>query len=199
MVALARVPVFMSVTEFLAWDAGDDRLWQLVDGEPQAMAPPAVDHGILQSELGRRLGNHLDSVGSPCVTVTTPGLVPRVQAAHNVRIPDLAVTCSDADVGAATLAEPVLVVEILSPSNQAETWGNVWAYTSIPSVREIVVLHTVAIRAEVLRRGPDGTWPPGPEQIKDGDLVLDSIGMHTPLADLYRGTRLRRAQGGGPV
>ena len=49
-------------------------------------------------------------------------------------------------------SDPVLLVEILSPSNRAETWTNVWAYTTIPSVREILVLHSLRIRAELLRR-----------------------------------------------
>jgi hypothetical protein len=31
------------------------------------------------------------------------------------------------------LTDPVLLIEILSPSNQAETWANVWAYATIPS------------------------------------------------------------------
>ena len=30
---------------------------------------------------------------------------------------------------------PVLMVEILSPTNKTETWTNVWAYTTIPTVR----------------------------------------------------------------
>jgi hypothetical protein len=49
------------------------------------------------------------------------------------------------------------VVGILSPSNKAETWANVWSYVTIPSVWEILVLHTAHIRADLLRREDDGT------------------------------------------
>ncbi len=191
MVALATVPVFMSVEEFLAWEPGDGRAWQLVDGVPRAMAPASRTHGTLQGELGRVIGNHLRETGSPCTLVVTPGVVPRVQAGHNMRVPDLAVTCSGYEAEEAGLTDPVLIVEILSPSNQAETWANVWAYTTIPSVREIVVLRTVSIGAEVLRRGSDGAWPGKPAALSEGELALDSIGLRTPLAELYRGTRLR--------
>lgn len=64
-----------------------------------------------------------------------------------------------------------------------------------PSVREILILRTAAIRADLLCRGPDGTWPREPAIITEGDLALDSIGLRTPLAGLYRSTRLRRSPG----
>jgi Uma2 family endonuclease len=194
--AIAKIPVRMTVAEFLAWDARDGRLWQLVDGEPQAMAPASRTHGALQNELGSLIRNHLAERSSLCSVLANPGVVPRVQAEHNVRIPDLAVICSGYEAEEPVIADPVLIVEILSPSNEAETWANVWAYTTIPSVREIVVLRTVSIAADLLRRCPDGSWPRTPEAIEAGDLVLESIGFQTPLAALYRTTRLARRPGG---
>ena len=49
------VPARMTVDEFLCWDSGErsGRLWQLVDGEPVAMAPGSQNHGALQGEIGR--------------------------------------------------------------------------------------------------------------------------------------------------
>ena len=185
----------MSAEEFLDWDSGDGLLWQLVDGEPQAMAPAKRTHAALQSELGRLIGNHLAARNSMCSVLTTPGVVPKLRSSYNVRIPDLAVTCSDYQIEEAALADPVLIIEILSPSNQAETWANVWAYASIPSVQEILVLRSIMVGADLLRRRPDGTWPQEPETILDGDLVLDSIGFRAPLADIYRTTHLRRPPG----
>ncbi len=190
MSATVKLPVFMSVAEFMAWDPGDGRPWQLVDGVPEAMAPTNRTHGALLGELSRLVGNHLSAQGSPCSIITAPGVVPHVQAGHNVRIPDLGVTCTLYTEEQPLLANPVLLVEILSPSNQPETWSNVWTYTTIPSVREILVLRSATVGAELLRRGPDGLWPPEPLSVTEGDLVLDSIGLRVPLADVYRTTRL---------
>lgn len=192
MVAVANIPVRMSVGEFLTWTPGDGQSWQLVDGEPRAMTPASRTHGTLQGELGSLIRNHLAAQGGPCILVVTPGVVPHVQASHNMRVPDLAVTCSEYEVEEAGLTDPVLIVEILSPSNQAETWANVWAYTTIPSVREILVLRSTSVGADLLRRRADGTWPQEPAVVTDGDLVLDSIGLRVPLAEVYRTTRLRR-------
>jgi Uma2 family endonuclease len=192
MVATARIPMLMTVPEFLAWNPDGGARWQLVDGEPLAMAPANRTHASLQSELSRVIGNHLQASGSPCVALVEAGVVPNVRARHNFRVPDLAVTCSPYTEEEASLTDPVLLVEILSPSNQAETWGNVWTYTTIPSVQEILVLHTVRIAAEVLRRRADGSWPEEPELAETGDLTLGSIGFAVPLAALYRTTRLAR-------
>jgi Uma2 family endonuclease len=180
----------MSVQEFLAWEPEDGRAWQLVDGEPQAMAPASRTHGTLQGELARLIGNHLRAQGGSCSLVVAPGVVPHVNASINMRVPDLAVTCSPYEAEETALTDPVLIVEILSPSNQAETWANVWTYTTIPSVREILVLRSATIGAEVLRRSADGSWPQEPERLAEGDLLLSSIALSLPLADIYIGTRL---------
>jgi Uma2 family endonuclease len=190
MVALAKIPRLMSTDEFIAWNAGDGQTWQLVDGEPQAMAPTSRTHGALMTEVGRLLGNHLAERGRPCTALTQPGIVPRANAARNFRIPDLAVTCTGYDTEEYAVADPVLIVEILSPSNKAKTWANVWSFTTIPSVQEILILHSDAIGAELLRRLPDGTWPPDPQAIATGELHLDSIDFRVALPALYRTTRL---------
>lgn len=194
MVALRKLPpsAAMTVAAFLAWDSGDrsGRLWQLRDGVPEAMAPATEAHGAIQAELTRVIGNHLLASGRPCRVVTDPGIVPRVRRAENVRIPDLAVTCAPPGTER-LMTEPVLVIEILSPSNAEQTWANVWAYATIPSVAEILVVSSTERRAELLRRGGDGAWPPGPEAIgAEGALRLDSIGLALPLPALYRTTAL---------
>ena len=191
MVAVAKIPVRMSVDEFLAWEPGDGQAWQLVDGEPQAMSPAKRTHGALQNELGALIRNHLVAQDSPCSVIVAPGVIPHVQASHNVRVPDLAVTCTGYAEEEGALSDPVLLIEILSPSNQAETWSNVWTYTTIPSVQEILILRSVTMGADILRRRADGSWPREPESIGAGDLSLESIGFRAPLADVYRTTRLR--------
>jgi Uma2 family endonuclease len=190
MVVLAKIPVRMAVGEFLKWDPDDAVRYELVDGEPRAMAPASTIHGFLQNELGSLIGNHLRDTASGCEVVANPGIIPRLLSEHNVRIPDLAVTCSPLAVGQATLPDPVLLIEILSPGNQAKTWTNVWAYTSIPSVREIPVLRADRIAAELLRRSPPGEWPDRPIAITGGELALESIGFRIAFTDLYARTGL---------
>ncbi|MGA8760361.1 MAG: Uma2 family endonuclease [Stellaceae bacterium] len=183
----------MTVAEFVDWPGdGTGRKHQLIDGEPQAMAPASTTHGRIQATLTRLLGNHL--VGTDCVVVIEPGVVPRVRAEANMRVPDLAITCAPDDPASHALIEPVVLIEILSPSNEAETRANVWAYTTIPSVREILLVRSTHIAAELIRRQSDGGWPVNPLPIGEQDrFSLDSIGFECPLAEVYAGTRFALA------
>ena len=106
MTALPKIPVRMTVAEFLAWNPPSTQLRQLLDGEPQAMAPANRTHGAIQNELGSLFRNHLAERSSPCSVVTAPGAIPRVQSETNLRIPDLAVTCSGYDSEESALADP---------------------------------------------------------------------------------------------
>lgn len=193
MVALRKpIPTRMTLDEFLAWDPGDPTgcAWQLIDGEPVAMAPGSDAHGAIQNELGALLRNHLLTQASHCRVVTEPGIVPRVRSDRNYRVPDLGVTCAPPSHDL-MMPEPVLLIEILSPSNEPETRSNIWAYATIPSVREILAIRSTRIEAELLVRGADGNWPAEPELIGPGGTVtLPSIGFTLPLASLYRTTVL---------
>jgi Uma2 family endonuclease len=182
----------MTLTEFLSWDPADPsgQAWQLIDGEPVAMAPGSETHAALQGEIGALLRNHLLDRDGPCRLLSQPGIVPRVRANRNFRIPDLAVTCAPPALGL-MVADPILLIEILSPSNEAQTRANIWAYTTIPSVREILAVHSTRIEAELLRRGADGSWPEEPDILAASDtLTLDSIDFASPLIALYRTTAL---------
>lgn len=187
--AVPKIPVYMTLDEFLIWDAPGPDKWQLVDGEPTAMAPGSRTHGAIQNELGRLIGNHLVARGLPCSVVTGPGLVPRVRANINFRVPDLAVTCTPYEKEEQALAGAVLVIEILSPGNKSQTWSNVWTCTTMPSVREIAVFHTARIGVELLRRGPDGSWPEEPALIETGDASFECVDFIFDIAAAYRTTR----------
>lgn len=187
MSAANRLPAAMTVAEFLAWNEPSVR--ELVDGVPRAMAPPSPRHALIQAEAARLIGNRLADLRPACRVMTEIGVQPKVNADHNVRVPDLAVTCSPIDPEDRLLREPLVVVEILSPSNASDTRANVWAYTSIPTVAEILVLHAVEVRAELLRREEDGAWPDNPIELTLGDEVrLESIDLTVPLSAFYRTT-----------
>jgi Uma2 family endonuclease len=182
----------MTVAEFLVWDSGDDsgRRWQLVEGEPVAMAPAREPHGAIQIELGRLLANHLLETRRPCRVIGEPGIVPAVRPERNFRIPDLGVTCAPPG-DRAMVPDPILLIEVLSPSNEHETRANIPAYASIPSVIEVLIIHSKRIQAELFRRRDDGEWPEVPRFVgPDAVLELASIGFAIPLVSVYRTTAL---------
>ncbi|MFZ1105437.1 MAG: Uma2 family endonuclease [Hyphomicrobiaceae bacterium] len=181
-----KPPPSMTVADFLAWPGdGTGRKLQLVDGEVRAMSPGSTAHGRIQSTLARLIGNALLARASPCDVIAEPGVATRVRAGINVRVPDVAVTCTPDTPGEQLLPDPVLLIEILSPTSTADTWKNVWSCCTIPSVREIAIVHSTRVLAELLGRGSDGHWPEETERIgPGGTLVLQSIQFSCPLTDV---------------
>ena len=179
MSAANQLPATMTAGEFLTWNPQDSDRWELIDGTPRAMAPASPRHGAIQAEAARLIGNHLAELHPGCRVITAPGIQPRGSR--------VAASCSEWDPTEQLLPEPLVVIEILSPSNKADAWANVWSYVTIPSVREILVLHTAELRADLLRRQEDGTWPDNPMPLQQGDaLTLASIDYSAPLDAFYR-------------
>jgi len=193
MVTLRKPPLTrMTLAEFLKWEPDDPaaRSWQLIDGEPVAMAPGSRAHGAIQIEVGALLRNHLLERGSPCQVVSEAGVIPRLRADRNYRIPDIGVTCAPPS-NDQMLPDPVLLIEILSPSNEVETWANVWTYASIPSLMEILVVHSTRVAADLLRRDAAGQWPDEPVTLGPDDAItLTSVDFAVPLRAIYRTTHL---------
>jgi Uma2 family endonuclease len=182
----------MTIAEFQEWTPaeGAELRWQLVDGVPIAMAPASENHSRIQAEAVYLLASHLPQHRPDCSVLVAPGVVPRIRSDTNQRIPDLGVTCRPSS-GGPVVDAPLLLVEILSPSNKALRRANVWAYTSIPDVAEVLLLSSTSIEAEILRRGPGAEWQEEPEFVPDGEAVaLRSIAFRTPLRDCYRTTSL---------
>ena len=191
---IARKPLpQMTVQDFIAW-AGDGK-YELVEGTPRAMSPASATHGAIQANAAYLIKRHLVQSRSRCQVMTEPAVVPRLRADANLRVPDLGVTCTPSTAGQVAVPDPILVVEILSPGNEADTRGNVWAYASIPSLQEILLISSTRIAAELLRRHPDGSWPGNPEMLGSADTVtLEAIGLRCSLIELYDGTHLDESQ-----
>ena len=122
---------------------------------------------------------------SPSLAIAHP-----VRAGINVRVPDVAVTCTRLAPGQQVWPDPLLLIEILSPGNAADTWENVWSYCTIPSVREIAIVHsTRALRS--FCGGGGRHWPEETEKIEPGGtLSFECIGFSCPLSEVYAETPL---------
>ena len=178
----------MTVEEFQDWvppTGLEGRRWHLVNGEPVCMAPAGIDHGAIQGEAFFLIRQHLGSVGSPCRAVIAPGVIPRAGATTNELVPDLGVTCAPWGPDK-TMAQPVVLVEVISPSNKVQTERNILAYTTIPSVQEILSLESLSITGKLYRRDRLGEWEDDPVALAGNDLVrLASIGFEARLTAFY--------------
>jgi Uma2 family endonuclease len=164
----------LTVEEFLDWDDGTDRRHELVDGRIVAMAPPSEVHATIVSNLTIRIGNQLRA---PCRVLGEFGarLADRDDSFYQF---DLAVTCAPADAGRRYIADPVLIVEVLSPSTQLHDRGRkLEDYRQLPSVKEILLVASEQRRVQHWRR--DGPRWIVEDLIGDADLRL--VAAHDPI------------------
>jgi Uma2 family endonuclease len=173
----------MTEAEFLAWDATQTIKHEFVGGEVFAMTGAADFHVTLTGNVYSALRLHLK--GSPCRTYFTDMKL-RVAATGAYYYPDLMVTCSAADAADSLVKrEPVLLVEVLSPSTAAYDRGDKFvAYRQLPSLREYVLIDPQSRRCDVYRVGDDGLWVLHPFE-SGQDLHLASVDLVVPHADLW--------------
>jgi Uma2 family endonuclease len=175
----------MSLAEFLEWDDGTDTRYELIDGRPRAMAPPIEAHGTIVANLAAAIRPKLKP---PCRVVVEAGIIPmeRVDTWYQA---DLVVTCAPAERGARAIAEPRLIIEMLSPTTAAHDRGVKLAdYRKIASVDQILLVASEDRHVEVWLRAEDG-WRVQ-DLIGDAAIPLAIHRQPLPLADVYDGVAL---------
>jgi Uma2 family endonuclease len=187
----------MSVDEFLRWEDGTDTRYELVRGFATAMAPPAARHSLLSTALGGEIRSALRS-RAPCRVYGEAGIL-RPDRDDTCYVADLAVTCEPLRADDRLIRDPVLIVEILSPSTAAfDRQTKVADYRAIPSVEEILLIDSESMFAEVLRRDGD-RWITEIVQGSAAILTLGSVPLSIPMAELYEGIPLPEPRAGRGV
>ena len=171
----------MTLESFLDWDDGTDRRYELIAGRPMAMAPPAEAHGTVVANIIGALASRLPD---RCRVVSEAGVV---LAGRNDTYyqADIAVSCSPIGPDSRWATNPVVLIEVLSPSTQAHDRGTKLPdYREVPSVQDIVLVSSDSRRVEHWHRADDG-WHVR-DLIGDAELNLDSVGVSLPFETIYR-------------
>ena len=129
----------MSLDEFLVWDDGTDTRYELIGGFPVAMAPGLEGHWTLSARLTTRIDTAL-SGRRPCRTGTEAGILDPDRN-DTYFVADIGVTCAPYDRQRQYMQDPILLVEILSPSTERhDRKVKVPTYQRIASVQEILLV-----------------------------------------------------------
>ena len=120
--AMATALKHLTTDEFLLWAEGREGRWELFDGVPVMMSPERVLHGDTKGEAYAALREALRRAGLPC-RAYPDGVAVQISARTTYQ-PDALVSCGPRPpAGALAIAEPVVVVEVLSPSTASIDHG----------------------------------------------------------------------------
>ena len=169
--------------DYLAWEAMQTERHEYLDGEVSARGGADDAHVTIAGNVAMALRQHLS--GSRCRAYMSDMRL-RIEAADAYFYPDAMVTCSDADRASPLVKrEPLLVVEVLSPSTAAYDRGTKFGhYRRLPSLREFALVDAEARTADVYRLGGDGLWVLHPSARGEA-VALASVGLTLGAERLY--------------
>jgi Uma2 family endonuclease len=172
-----------TVAEFEAWHARQPERWEFVDGRPRLMAPASMTRSILKRNVFRALDHALAGSGFE-VLVDGPQIVTDEISA----IPDLVVTCAPVDLSTPAVAEPTIIVEVMSPSSEADDTLPKWfACRKIASLKHYLVIAQDRRVVQIHSRAGD-LWRE--RFVSEGAIELDDPPLRFDVAALYAGTEL---------
>jgi Uma2 family endonuclease len=165
----------MTSDEFIAWAMQQDGRYELVAGEVVAMAPERSAHALTKFRIARRLADAIETAGLPC-QVYPDGMAVEIDDDITYE-PDASVRCgAPLPADALKLHDPVIVVEVLSPSSRARDAGAKLAdYFRLPSVRHYLVVRTEDRTIIHHARGDDGAI--ATRIVRDSPIMLDPPGI----------------------
>jgi Uma2 family endonuclease len=172
--------VLVSVEEYLEAEQHAQIKHEYVHGRVYAMVGASRRHNKLTLALASALRSHLRDTGCE---VLASGV--KVRIGDVFYYPDVQVTCSTTDTDPYFSTEPVLIIEVLSPSTEAaDRLDKRLSYQSLANLAEYVLVSQERPQGQVYRRA-GATWDL--ETYGEDDTVrLVSVDFSMPVTEIYR-------------
>ena len=175
----------MTAAEFLDWSERqpEGKHYELVDGLIVENLPERAGHARAKLRTARRWEDAIGAAGLPC-EVFGDGMAVRVNET-TVLEPDAAVRCgAPLDDDALIYADPVIVVEVISPSSSGRDRGaKLDDYFTIPTVMHYLILRTE--NGRVIHHARDREGRISTQILGAGPLVLDPPGLTLDVTSLF--------------
>ena len=182
-----RKPETMSAEAFLEWaEAQPSGRYQLIGGEIVAMAPERLEHVHVKYHAAKALDAAIERAKLPC-RIFIDGASVKIDDS-TVFEPDALVNCGPPPPRGSLIApNPVIVVEVVSPSSTPRDMGAKYAnYFRHPSVQHYLLLFIEGRLAILHSRGEGEVLKS--RIAREGDrLTLDPPGIEVAVSDFFAG------------
>jgi Uma2 family endonuclease len=163
--------------EFIAWAMQQPETchYELIDGEVVSMAPERSAHALTKFHIARQLADRIEAGNLPCQAYPD-GMAVEVDD-HTVYEPDALVRCgAPLAPDAIKLTDPVIIVEVQSPSTSARDAGpKLIDYFRLPSVRHYLIVRVENRTVVHHQRGENGIILT--RIVREGPILLDPPGI----------------------
>jgi Uma2 family endonuclease len=170
-------PARMTADEFITWamQQPEGQRYELVAGEVVGMAPECAAHARVKHRICEDLSQAIRAAELSCEAFPD-GMSVRVDA-DTVYEPDALVRCGPRlDDDAVEVADPLIVVEVVSPSSASrDSSSKLEGYFRVPSIRHYLIV-TIRNRA-VIHHQRDDAGAITTRIIRDGAIRLDPPGI----------------------
>jgi Uma2 family endonuclease len=177
----------MTADEFIAWamEQPDGARYELVGGEVVGMASERLAHARVKALVFLALNDAIRREGLACEALPD-GMAVQVSA-DTVYEPDAQVRCGPRLPGdTVKILDPVIVVEVLSPSTGAQDAGaKLGDYFLLTSVRHYLLLDTK--RRTVIHHARANNGEIATRIARDGTVHLEPPGIALDVAGLFSG------------
>jgi Uma2 family endonuclease len=169
---------------YLAWEDQQADKHEYVRGEVFAMVGARREHVVVAGNLFAAFKQRLR--GGPCQAYVSD-LKLRVEAADAFFYPDVMVSCDPGDHAASQfIANPILIVEVLSESTAAFDRGEKFAaYRTLPSLQEYVLVDIPSRRVETFRRASHDDWLFHECRPDHGDCRFTALDLAIPFDEVF--------------
>lgn len=184
----------MTVEQYFEWEAQQDIRHEYAEGEVFAMTGGTIPHNDIALNFYRAMYPHVRA--RSCRTNVADV---KVQVTPTIYFyPDLVVSCDERDRTAIKLIQfPKLIVEVLSPSTEADDRGRKFTqYRTIPSLQEYVLVDSEQMSVECYRRGEGRLWLLAPYSAGD-TISLESVAFTCAIELLYEDVQLAQFPSSG--
>ena len=179
-------PTAFTADEFIAWAMEQPSgRFELDNGRVVAMAPERANHAIAKLNTVVALRDAIAARDLAC-RAFPDGMAVRVND-QTVYEPDALVRCGPPLPGdAVELRNPVIVVEVVSPSSRGiDRSAKLAGYFSLPSVRHYLIVDTD--KRTVLHHRRDDEGRIEVRILPDGPLSLDPPGLELAIPEIFAG------------
>lgn len=183
---LPKLKTKTSVEDYLAGEKISPVRHEYVEGEVYAMAGASDNHSRIVINLTTNFSVHLRDCD--CEPFSNDI---KVQVTRNVYYyPDVLVSCEENPADAHFRNNPVLIVEVTSPSTKnIDRREKLLFYQQIPSVHEYAIIDQHRVSIELHRRQPSGGWITYYFDREDTEVEFQSISLTMPISEIYRRVR----------